>query len=234
MSVTLGAALSGVLGLLTGWIAESLRQRSRRAFSTLGAPERSPWLGALGGALFAVLAYGAFVALGLVISVFSFSGKSPDPLPALLGVVLGCACFLLIAWLESLIGPRFGLPAPRDGRRTRSFEDLLDARPRGGPATRWLCGVGLALLPVSYGIHCLVTRKAQFGTRFWPTTVDGLGAIALGLGWIGVGAFLHFHFFFGLDGRLERHSREGKKVALVAACAGLMVAGLWSVATRLP
>jgi hypothetical protein len=188
---------------------------------------------AVAGAVIAVLSYGAFLVVGVVISVFSFSGASPDPLPALLCVVLGCGCFLLFAWLQAAIGPRFRLPPARDRGGRRSIEDLLDARPRGGPATRWLCGVGLALLPVSYGVWCLVTRSGDLGRLLWTTRVEGAGAIALGLGWISIGAFLHFHFFFGLHPRLERHARQGKQVALVTACAGLMVAVLWSTVTRL-
>jgi len=78
-----------------------------------------------------------------------------------------------------------------------------------------------------------VTRKGKLGTLLWPSAVEGGAAIALGLGWIAVGAFLHFHFFFGLHPRLESHSRAGKYVALIAACLGLTIAAIWSVMTRL-
>ena len=90
-------------------------------------------------------------------------------------------------------------------------------------------GVALALLPLTYGIDCILTRRGAIGSPLWNSEVEGFGAIALGLGWIGVAMFLHFHFFFGLHPRLEAYSRRGKSVALVVACAGLTIAGAWSI-----
>ena len=224
MSITTGAWLAAAAGCITGGIAAFMRGRS---------PSRgSLTVTALLGMLIAALGYGAFLLAGFAVSFLTFSGP-PDTWPALLCVVLGCGGFLSLTWLQSVIGSRFGLPPMRAPRGRRSFQDLLDARPRGGPATMWLGGVGLALLPVSYGLTCLVTRKGKLGTLLWPSAVEGGAAIALGLGWIAVGAFLHFHFFFGLHPRLESHSRAGKYVALIAACLGLTIAAIWSVMTRL-
>jgi len=225
MSIAMGAWLAAASGMITGWIAALIRHRP---------PPRGRLIAwTLLGALIAAASYGVFLVAGFAVSLITF-GSPVDPLPALLCVLIGCGGFLLLAWLQMLIGPRFGLPERRDRRQPRGLQDLLDARPRGGRATMWLGGVGLALLPVLYGIHCLVTRKGELGTLLWPSAVEGGAAIALGLGWIGVGAFLHFHFFFGLHPRLDAHSRAGKRVALIAACAGLTIAGAWSVVARMP
>lgn len=218
MSIALGAWLAAAAGFATGWIATFIRRppasRGRVAWALLGA-------------LVAAVSYGVILFLGAAVALLTFSSPF-DPLPALICTLIGCAGFLVMVWLERVIGSRFGLP-PLGTRRRRTLSDLLDARPRGGRATMWLGGVGLALLPVCYGASCIVTGKGELGTTLWKSTVEGGAAIALGLGWIGVGAFLHFHFFFGLHPRLTAHSRTGKLVALVVACAGLSVAGVWSV-----
>jgi hypothetical protein len=116
----------------------------------------------------------------------------------------------------------------------RTVGDLIEAQPRGGAPTMWLGGVGLAVLPVIYGISCIVTRRGELGTVIWPSEVQGAPAIALGVGWIGVGLFLHFHFFFGLHSRLAVFSRRAKALALVVAGAGLAIAGTWSVFAKIP
>jgi len=221
MSTTLAAWLAAASGLATGAIAARLRHRQPSRPAVVSA--------ALLGALCSLLGYGAFLAVGAVLSLVFFSGP-PDAWPALLCSLLGCAAFLLLAWLQSVLGLRIE-PRPRRSGRVAPGE-ILDAR--GGTATMWLAGVGLALLPAIYGMQCLVTRKGTVGTLLWHATVEGGGAIALGLGWIGVAALLHFHFFFGLHPRLEAHSRTGKLYALIAACVGLSTAGIWSFVANAP
>jgi hypothetical protein len=83
-------------------------------------------------------------------------------------------------------------------------------------------------------VSCIVTRRGELGTIIWPSAVEGGPAIALGVGWIGVGLFFHFHFFFGLHTTLQAYSRRGKSIALVVAGTGLTVAGAWSVFAQVP
>ena len=220
MSIAMGAWLAGASGLVVGWVWAHVRHRASSRVSVVVA--------AVLGALLAALAYGAFLAAGVVISFMLFSG-SPDAGPALLCVVIGSAVFLLLTWVQSVLAPHTPLESPGRASGTRGFQDLLDRHPVGGAAKMWLSGVGLALLPAVYGVQCLWTRTGSLGTLIWRTTVHGGPAIALGLGWIGVGAFLHFHFFFGLHPRLRVHSRMGKLAALIVACAGHSIAGAWMV-----
>lgn len=218
MTVGLGAWLAAAAGALSGVVDVRLRPEPHQS---------SALLGAAAGAIIGVLAYGAFLAAGLVIGLLTWS-TALEPWPALLGVIVGCAALLGVRALHSTLAPRFGMPERRPSGR-RSIGELIEAQPRGGAPTMWLGGVGLALLPLLYGIRCVVTQRGELGTIIWPSEVEGGAAISLGVGWIGVGLYLHFHFFFGLHQGLARHSRRGKSIGLVLACAGLVVAGAWSV-----
>jgi len=220
-NIEIGAVLSAVAGGLTGAI--DLRWREHGSMV----------LAVLGGAFVATLAYGAFLIAGLIIGVMTFS-TTPDPWPALIAVVIGCAMFLGARALQAAFGEHFGMPPRRSPAQPRSFDDLLDARPRGNAPTRWLGGVVMAALPMLYGMQCIVTRRGQLGTSLWPNRVEGGAAIALGVGWIGIGLFLHFHFFFGLHSNLQGYSRRGKFIAMMIAGAGLCIAGVWSVIARVP
>jgi hypothetical protein len=223
MTVVLGAWLAAAAGGITGVFDVRLRRE----------PHGSQLLNAIGGAAIGALCYGAFLVAGLVIGVLTFS-SSPEPWPALLCVIIGCAVMLAVRAAHSAIAGHFGMPERRGRSQPRSFDDLIEALPRGGAPTRWLGGVGVALLPWLYGVSCIVTRRGELGTIIWPSAVDGGPAIVLGVGWIGVGLFLHFHFFFGLHPTLQAYSRRGKSIALVVACAGLTSAGAWSVFAKVP
>jgi hypothetical protein len=222
MTASAGAVLAAIAGGVTGIIDVTLRP----------AQGRSPILGAVAGAAIGAAAFATFLFAGFAVSLLTFSG-APDPGPALIAIIIGCAALLGIRALHATIAPRFGFPERRPSER-RGVEDLIEARPRGGAPTKWLGGIGLAALPALYGIQCLVTQQGQLGTTIWPSKLEGGGAIALGIGWLGVGLFLHFHFFFGLHPRLDAYSKRGKSIALVIAGAGLTMAGAWSVFSRVP
>jgi hypothetical protein len=224
MTVVLGAWLAAAAGGVTGMVDVRLRQGPQRG---------SVILNAIGGAVIGALSYGTFLVAGLVVGILTFSTR-PDPWPALICVIVGCAALLAVRAVHSAIAPRFGMPERRSPSQGRSFDDLIEARPRGGSPTMWLGGVGVALLPLLYGVSCIVTRRGELGTIIWPSAVEGGPAIALGVGWIGVGLFFHFHFFFGLHTTLQAYSRRGKSIALVVAGTGLTVAGAWSVVAQVP
>jgi hypothetical protein len=98
-------------------------------------------------------------------------------------------------------------------------EDLAN-EPSGGPLKMWLTGVGMALIPIGYGVHCLVTGHARFfGRRGSNLNLDGATAISLAIAYISIGAFVHFHFFWGLHPRLRGLSPLLKLLAqLVFIC----------------
>jgi hypothetical protein len=216
MSLALGAVLSAIAGAFTGVLDAWLRDKG----SVIGR--------AIAGAGIAAACYGLFIIVGLVVGLLTFS-TTPAPWPALIGVVLGGAAFLVVRLIHSAAASHFGMPERLDRSQPRSFDDLLDARPRGGAATMLIGGVVAPLLPIWYGVNCILTRRGELGHTLFPSEVEGAPAIALGLGWIGVGLFLHFHFFFGLHPALQAHSRRGKTIAVVIGCAGLMVAYAWAM-----
>jgi hypothetical protein len=225
MSTALGAILAAAAGGITGALVALVRRTA--------AASPGPAALALVGLLLAPLVYGVFLVAGAVVSLFTFS-EPHAALPALLGTVFVCAGCLLAAWIEAHLGSfaaRFGLPEPRKAFEERGFDAILEAQPQGGRATMWIGGVGLALLPVIGGIQTLVSQQGTLGTTLWRRTLEGGPAISLGIGLIGVGAFLHFHFFFGLHPRLREHSHAGKKLALFAACAGFGIASFWAIGT---
>ena len=98
-------------------------------------------------------------------------------------------------------------------------EDLSYA-PSGGRPKMWLMGVGVALIPIVYGIHCLTTGEARFFGSRDSLDLRGSGATALAIAYIAVGAFIHFHWFWGLSDRLERFSYVMKGLAVVVFLGG--------------
>ena len=81
--------------------------------------------------------------------------------------------------------------------------ESLSSSPSGGRVKMWLLGVGLALIPISYVVHCLRTGHARFwGRGHSHVDLYGSGAVALAVAYIAVGVFIHAHWFWGLHPRL--------------------------------
>jgi hypothetical protein len=93
-------------------------------------------------------------------------------------------------------------------------EDLAYA-PSGGRLKMWLLGVGLALIPLGYGMRCLFTGHARLFGRGADLNLDGSAALALAIAYIAVGVFMHAHWFWGLHPRLEPSSYLLKGLALL-------------------
>jgi hypothetical protein len=99
-------------------------------------------------------------------------------------------------------------------------EDLAYA-PSGGGFTKWFVGVGVALIPIAYGVHCFMAGETRFFGRAGSSLdLRGSGAIALAVAYIAVGAFIHFHWFWGLIGRLEPFSYLLKCLAVLVFLGG--------------
>src|SRR5687767_15581680 len=123
MAMWVAAAAGGATGALDAYIRR--RPVSPRSFI----------LPAIGGAVLGVLGFGAFIFVGFAVSLMMFS-DSPDPGPALLSVLLGCAAFLAARQFQPAVASQDELqPGLRAASQPRTFADLLDARPQGGLAT---------------------------------------------------------------------------------------------------
>ena len=84
----------------------------------------------------------------------------------------------------------------------------------------WLLGVGLALVPIGYGVHCLQTGHATFFGRNSDLELDGSTAVALAIAYIALGAFIHAHWFWGLHPKLEMWSPLLKILAILVFLGG--------------
>lgn len=85
-----------------------------------------------------------------------------------------------------------------------AFDDAEDLGypPSGGPVKMWLLGVGLALVPAGYGIHCFLEGHAcLFGDNNSNLDLFGSAARAMSIAYMSVGAFIHAHWFWGLQPR---------------------------------
>lgn len=103
-------------------------------------------------------------------------------------------------------------------------EDLAN-EPSGGHVKMWLTGAVLATVPIAYGICCLVRgHTTLFGRRGPNADLSGAPGIALAIAYIAFGAFLHFHYFWGLSERLWRFSQAGKVLALTVFLPSLLYA----------
>jgi hypothetical protein len=95
-------------------------------------------------------------------------------------------------------------------------EDLAYA-PSGGRIKMALLGIGLAVIPLGYGAHCLLTGHARFfGRSGTHLDLEGSAAVALAIAYISIGAFIHAHWFWGLLPRFEPLSYLLKLVSALA------------------
>src|SRR5687768_13334578 len=96
------------------------------------------------------------------------------------------------------------------------FDDAEDLGygPSGGRTKQWLAGVLLPAIPVIYGIVCI---RRGHTTLFGRATSDltGDAGFWLAVAYIAVGAFLHFHYFWGLSEHLSRFSQLTKVLSLL-------------------
>jgi hypothetical protein len=100
--------------------------------------------------------------------------------------------------------------------------DSLSHSPSGGRLKMWLLGVGLALVPLCYAIHCLQTGHTTFfGRRGLNLDLTGSAAVAMAVAYIAVGVFIHAHWFWGLHPKLEPLSPILKVLAVLVFLGGL-------------
>jgi hypothetical protein len=197
--------VAGASGIIAGALVAFILRRGLRWPRVVVA--------GLSGAVLGALTFGFFVVFEFVTLL---SGGEPSPLYALLLTVLleaaTIVAVLLSTWLPDL------LPLPH------SIDALLDSHPVGGPAQVWLIGVGLASLLIYFGLDCALSARAVLGTTMFHREVQGLPAVSYGIGWIAVGMFIHFHYFWTRCGSLRRYSRRAKFVSVVIASVNLTIA----------
>ncbi|HEX5790632.1 MAG TPA: hypothetical protein VFY13_05740 [Luteolibacter sp.] len=103
--------------------------------------------------------------------------------------------------------------------------DLATSHPSGGWMKQWLLGMVLAAPPVVLGAYLLLRGVVPlyFGSLGWQG-VTGPAAHWLAVSVIAVGAFIHFHYFWGLSDRLWSYSMTLKVLAFIAFLASFLYA----------
>ena len=100
------------------------------------------------------------------------------------------------------------------------------AKPPSGWKEMWIGGIGVALIPVGYGVYCLYTGHARFPRRHGPILdLQGWEAAVLAIAYISIGAFLHFEYFWGRHPRLRSRSSRLKQGAFLIFICGLIYTG---------
>ena len=119
-----------------------------------------------------------------------------------------------------------------------SRKDFPSDRPPGALAKQVVLGLGLAVLPIIYGV---VSIQRGYTTLGWPVIpagwwmknaspvfrrFPGVEGIWLAVAYIALGVFCHFHYFWGHSDRecLWRFSDYGKNLASWICVASLIYA----------
>lgn len=88
--------------------------------------------------------------------------------------------------------------------------------PSGGRTKQWVAGVVIPLIIITYGVVCLKTGSTTLPGRRTSIELHGTEGITLACAYLALGAFLHFHYFWGLHERLHPFSEALKVISLLA------------------
>ena len=102
---------------------------------------------------------------------------------------------------------------PYWGQGLADAADRLSDRAEGDAWTQWIYGVLFAAVPAALGVCILVARSATLPGRGGALQLHGSAAIAAGLFWLGIAAFAHFQYFWGISRRLGPLSEPGKALS---------------------
>lgn len=81
-------------------------------------------------------------------------------------------------------------------------------RPSSAWKETWIGGIGVALVPFGYGVYCMLTGHAYVPCRHRGfVNLQGSDAVVMAIAYIGLGAYVHFRYFWGRHPRLR--SRNG-------------------------
>lgn len=114
----------------------------------------------------------------------------------------------------------------KDHRTALDDAEQLGYEPEGGRLKMWLLGMGLATVPIAYGIHGLcVGQMTLIGKHRAHLELHGAAANALAIAVIAAGVFIHFHWFWGIHKKLFPFSPIGKflSVAVFIGSFGYMI-----------
>lgn len=109
-------------------------------------------------------------------------------------------------------------------RHGRAIDSLAGDAENPDGFARWIGGVVFASIPLLIGVLAILSERTLFlgGRPLRVVQYNGIDAIALGISWIGVAAFMHAHYFWSVS-RQYYFISELLKPASLLAIAGPMV-----------
>jgi hypothetical protein len=117
-------------------------------------------------------------------------------------------------------------------QRTLDDMDSLSGTPEPTIWTKWFGGIIVPAVTLGYGIRCCILKKAIFigtaGRGRSGMELDGTEAIAMGITWMCLALFIHFHYFWPTLKRLYIFTDLGKTVAAFGFIASLGYV-FWSI-----
>ena len=105
----------------------------------------------------------------------------------------------------------------RFGRNySEATDSLADDASSSDPCARWGNGVGFAAIPLAMGLASIIHQSSYFLSRRGGLAhYTGSNAVALGIAWIGIAAFMHGHYFWSVSDRSYFVSQLLKPLALL-------------------
>ncbi len=96
------------------------------------------------------------------------------------------------------------------------------AQPPSGWKEMWIGGIGVALIPIAYGLYCFYSGHAHFLRRGRGLVeLQGWEGVVLAIAYIALGAYLHFTWFWGRHPRLRPWSARLGHMAVLVFLGGL-------------
>ena len=109
-----------------------------------------------------------------------------------------------------------GMWTNKDHRTVMNDAEDLACPSAGGPWTKWFGGCVVPLVIMIYSIVCLWRGSTTLpGRRSSGMEITGTDGVILAIAYLALGAFAHFHCFWGLHGRLANYSQALKGVSLL-------------------
>ena len=105
--------------------------------------------------------------------------------------------------------------------RPSAYDDDWEDAPPPGFYAKWFAGVVVATGFAAYGVYGLATGSATLVGENLAQQLRGTEARALAVAYVGIGLFLHCHYFWGNVYHFSAMAVAGKIVSLLGVIGGL-------------
>lgn len=109
--------------------------------------------------------------------------------------------------------------------------DHFGSDPAYSPFSRWFGGMVVPLAILWYAIEIIIAEKAMVGSEPGAVKILGIEAVIWGIGSIGLGSFIHFHYFWTSFYALCDFADLGKLLSLLVFL-GAKGYVIWGIFTK--